>query len=588
MPGVVLDYGDAADPFVATPGQYPTLAVNGGASHVVLEDNVLWLGTGVSTENDGKPSVDGNGDTLDDGVTFTSTGGYPAGFESSAVISRQLPTTFTITASSTGYVDAWIDFNGDGDWDDPDEQILKNLPFYSDTLTQTINLVIPASAPAFQDPKFTFARFRISADGDTRPNGLATSGEVEDYRLTLLPNSSPPVVSTPIPDQTANEDTVLRIPLNQYITDPDSFDKLTYVPTISDPSKATVTIDGNDLVITMLPNQNGKVTITVKATDTTGFSVSDSFDLTIVPVNDAPVAVADNYTVPVNRFLNTTDATGTANQIPNDNGVLANDIESDGDAMTATRISGPTKGTLSAFRANGTFDYRPPANAVVGDTDTFTYQVSDPSGLKSNIVTVTITFVATANSPHHNSVTPTDVVPGNFPGATSSLDVLSIVNFLNANRGRVSIPVDELDYNPPPYRDVNNDFVISALDVLAVVNFLNARSRAQGAGEGEGQDPNILETSDSIIVAPMIASGSGLEASVSVSEQTPIVQSTRSPAVTISPSKNVGASATAVLDSVLANYEEDDTDYSFDSDSTDSSVFDAAIVDLTELPNKKK
>ena len=70
--------------------------------------------------------------------------------------------------------------------------------------------------------------------------------------------------------------------------------------------------------------------------------------------------------------------------------VLANDRDPEGTPLTAVRVSGPTKGTLT-FNANGTFTYRPNAGFI--GTDTFTYRASD-GVLQSNLATVTITVTA--------------------------------------------------------------------------------------------------------------------------------------------------------------------------------------------------
>ncbi len=106
---------------------------------------------------------------------------------------------------------------------------MRSEAFFSDTLTRTFNVVVPSSAPLLQDPTFAFARFRVSADGGTLPTGLATSGEVEDYRVTLLPNSTPPVVTSPIPPQSMLEDAPsLRLSLLPYFQDPNNFDILTF------------------------------------------------------------------------------------------------------------------------------------------------------------------------------------------------------------------------------------------------------------------------------------------------------------------------------------------------------------------------
>lgn len=70
--------------------------------------------------------------------------------------------------------------------------------------------------------------------------------------------------------------------------------------------------------------------------------------------------------------------------------VLANDRDPESMPLTAVRVSGPTKGTLT-FNANGTFTYRPNAGFV--GTDSFTYRASDGL-LQSNLATVTITVTA--------------------------------------------------------------------------------------------------------------------------------------------------------------------------------------------------
>jgi ELWxxDGT repeat protein len=70
--------------------------------------------------------------------------------------------------------------------------------------------------------------------------------------------------------------------------------------------------------------------------------------------------------------------------------VLSNDRDPEGKPLTAVRVSGPTKGTLT-LNANGTFTYRPNAGFI--GTDSFTYRASD--GLvTSNLATVMITVTA--------------------------------------------------------------------------------------------------------------------------------------------------------------------------------------------------
>ncbi len=76
-------------------------------------------------------------------------------------------------------------------------------------------------------------------------------------------------------------------------------------------------------------------------------------------------------------------------------GILANDTDPDGDALTAVLVSGAAHGTL-ALNANGTFTYTPAAN--FNGTDSFTYLANDGQ-LNSNVATVTITVNPVNDAP---------------------------------------------------------------------------------------------------------------------------------------------------------------------------------------------
>jgi metallophosphoesterase (TIGR03767 family) len=93
------------------------------------------------------------------------------------------------------------------------------------------------------------------------------------------------------------------------------------------------------------------------------------------PINDPPTAVNDSYNTQGSRTLSVAPP-----------GVLANDSDPEGDAMTAALASGPSRGTLT-FNPNGSFTYKP-ALGFKG-TDSFTYRASDGQS-SSNVATVTI------------------------------------------------------------------------------------------------------------------------------------------------------------------------------------------------------
>jgi VCBS repeat-containing protein len=103
------------------------------------------------------------------------------------------------------------------------------------------------------------------------------------------------------------------------------------------------------------------------------------------PTNSAPLAVADSYAV----------ATGGTLTVPAASGVLHNDVDGDGDTLTALAVTQPASGMLS-LAADGSFTYTP--NSGFTGNDSFTYTASDGTAT-SNTVTVTINVHATTNAP---------------------------------------------------------------------------------------------------------------------------------------------------------------------------------------------
>jgi hypothetical protein len=100
--------------------------------------------------------------------------------------------------------------------------------------------------------------------------------------------------------------------------------------------------------------------------------------VTVVNINDPPVANNDNYSTPVNTPLN----------VPAP-GVLANDIDIDSVGLTVDpgSIVGPSNGTL-AINPDGSFSYIP--NPGFTGSDSFTYQAFDGFA-NSGSATVAIT-----------------------------------------------------------------------------------------------------------------------------------------------------------------------------------------------------
>ncbi|HRX79005.1 MAG TPA: GEVED domain-containing protein, partial [Pirellulaceae bacterium] len=160
---VVLTVLSRASDFSDAPASY------GAANHLL---GTLRLGEVVDAELD-SATVDGDADT-DDGVEF---GSLMIG-QSDASMSVLV----TNTAGRASYINAWIDFNQDGDFD-PNEQIASGvLVSGTDNVLHLFN--IPADATIGE----TVARVRVSSVEGLSATGSATNGEVEDYTVTIQSN----------------------------------------------------------------------------------------------------------------------------------------------------------------------------------------------------------------------------------------------------------------------------------------------------------------------------------------------------------------------------------------------------------------
>ncbi|MCA9839799.1 MAG: DUF11 domain-containing protein [Trueperaceae bacterium] len=171
------DYGDAPDSAAGTStGNYQTLRSDSGPRHIL--GSGLYLGSAVSTDSNG--FVDGIDNSLnasddsDDGVSLdgSSLQGQNLG--------RGLSHSLSVAVTGSGFLNAWIDWNQDGDFLDAGEQIATNLSPSAGTIT------VPLTVPATASLGASYARFRYSSSSGLSPTGDAPDGEVEDYQINLI------------------------------------------------------------------------------------------------------------------------------------------------------------------------------------------------------------------------------------------------------------------------------------------------------------------------------------------------------------------------------------------------------------------
>lgn len=158
---------------------------------------------------------------------------------------------------------------------------------------------------------------------------------------------------------------------------------------VAQASSGTVVLS-TDGSFTYTPNANffGTDSFTYQATNGTDISNVARVVINVTAVNDSPNTSVDNYTATEDTPL--TISVGS--------GVLANDIDVDGDALTVTLATQAANGSV-ALNSGGSFTYTPSAN--FNGADSFTYTASDGTSVSSP-VTVSLTVVSVNDTPISN------------------------------------------------------------------------------------------------------------------------------------------------------------------------------------------
>ncbi|MCA9248473.1 MAG: hypothetical protein KDA42_15215, partial [Planctomycetales bacterium] len=270
-----VDYGDAPDP------TYPTLAASGGAAHVL--GGGPFLGASVDPEPDGQPDPAAMGDDLDTlffGPLDTPPPGDEDGVTFNSLLVPGLSATVDIVASDSGFLNAWVDFDGDGAWSSA-EQIFNNF-----VLFPGLNAGLSFAVPGGADPGSTYARFRFDSGGSLTPTGLAMDGEVEDYEIDIIPDETPPEIEILSPaDGTPFE---AGGPIQVEIV---ALDLVDLGPVTVNGQPATPA--GPDLfsVELIAPLSLEPFTILAQASDTSGNSASDQITVQLVDTTAPTVEI---------------------------------------------------------------------------------------------------------------------------------------------------------------------------------------------------------------------------------------------------------------------------------------------------------
>ena len=139
----------------------------------------------------------------------------------------------------------------------------------------------------------------------------------------------------------------------------------------------TIALDGLSVFYAPRPDTNGSDVFTYTVSNGRGSEETATVSVSIVAVNDPPVAVDDSLTVTHNA-----PATEVA--------VLANDRDVDGDVLTISGKTNGSKGTVVIIGGGTGLTYQPNRGAT--GADSFTYTITDGHG-GTRTATVLVTIV---------------------------------------------------------------------------------------------------------------------------------------------------------------------------------------------------
>ncbi|MCP4943023.1 MAG: tandem-95 repeat protein, partial [Planctomycetaceae bacterium] len=225
-------------------------------------------------------------------------------------------TNVPVTVAGQGLLQAWVDFDQSGTFDD-DEQVITDEPVSDiDGGLNVLTIFTPEDAAAGR----TWMRVRVSKDAGLSPTEFSIGGETEDYQIDVIP------VPVPVPQDDFyefNEDTTLTFPPAAEITANDLLIPDESVSPVDvqyligvEPTFGTLELASTDFLetgnFTYTPNAdfNGIDTFTYRIiTQDSGLINGDvpnayaTVTLSVLPVNDVPDASAAAVTGEEDRAL---------------------------------------------------------------------------------------------------------------------------------------------------------------------------------------------------------------------------------------------------------------------------------------------
>ncbi len=388
-------------------------------------------------------TVSGSQDLVTDGTAGSSVGSYDIDSGTTSILSPAivLPAGRELTLSFSYYL-AHLDNATTDDFlrvsivGNSTELVLEELGSAVNDYASWASFNGDISAFAGQTIRILIA----AADGG---GGSLVEAAVDDVLIEGVLTNNPPSANSQ--DVTTNEDAALGITLTG--SDPDS-DPLTFTVS-SNPSNGTLSGTGQNLTYTPQENYYGADSFTFYVNDGSVNSDPATVNITVNPVNDAPVAdpqsIATDENVPVLVTLTGSDV--------------------DGDNLSFGVSSAPLHGSLSGTAPDLT--YTP--DAGYEGTDSFSFTVSDGS-LTSDpaIVSITINEVNDPPTADDQDVTTAEDTPVGITltGSDPDGDPLSFVVLTQPSHGALSGSAPNLTYTPDADFNGSDSFTFKVNDGL--------------------------------------------------------------------------------------------------------------------------
>jgi gliding motility-associated-like protein len=249
---------------------------------------------------------------------------------------------------------------------------------------------------------------------------------------------------------TVNEDDILNGDVSNNDSDEDG-DILVYSPfgTIDTEHGTVILNSDGTFTYTPDPDYSGTDSFEYTACDDNGNCVDATVTITVLPLNDSPIAIDDNYT--------------TNENTPIDIDVSDNDVDFDSSTLTYSVVTSPSSGNVVAINNAGEFTYTP--NIDFSGNDSFVYEVSDGNG-GTDQATVYITVIAGPDIAAENdqyTVNEDEILNGDVSENDSAGLTYTVES--NVSNGTLVLNSDgSFTYTPNPDYNGFDEFTYQACD----------------------------------------------------------------------------------------------------------------------------